>query len=230
MDLTMLIGQTNNVKFRVNVMGTSAQATARVILCTNPQLSFPAEKVGDEWMAHVAVPESVHPGDYDMKVEVMVGNRHFTPLTKRVELQGQTVPEVAAVEEAKKEDPKVEEPAVVEPLKTAALLRAITAVGAVDGSVVPATPMPIAPPAELALEPAAEEPKPEPKKKITLPKDFFKFEPKKVERVEIKMKPLESLLTHTVIDRPLAAESVKPVLELNHGTPIRLIKGEIIYE
>jgi hypothetical protein len=214
-------------------MGTSADATARVVLCTIPQLSFPAEKVGSEWSAAIALPESVIPGSYDMKVEVMVGNRHFTPLTKRVDLEA---PVMAAVEEAKKEEPKKEEPkkeepAVVEPLQTAKLLHAITAIGAVDNSVVPATPMAITPPHEdtIAVDVPAQ-PKPEAKKKITLPKDFFKFEPKVVKPVEIKYKPMESKLVHTTLDRPLAESTVKPVVSLSHGTPIRLIKGEIIYE
>jgi hypothetical protein len=229
----MLIGHTNEVKFRVNVMGTAADATARVILGTNPQLAFPAAKVGDEWMAYVKVPESVHPGTYEMKVEVMVGNRHFVPLTKNIELEGQAVaePEVA-VEEAKavpKEEP-VEVP-VVDPLKTSILLRAITATGAVDASVVPADPMPnVVATAPEAEEAPKEVKKEEPKKKITLSKDFFKFEPKKIEPVKIEFKSISSMMTHTVIDKPLAKEAVQPVLEINHGTPIRLIKGEIIYE
>ncbi len=222
----MQIGHTNDVKFRVNVMGTSAEATARVILCTNPQLSFPAEKVGDEWSAHVRIPESIEPGSYDMKVEVMVGNRHFTPLTKSIELVGlpsspATEPDDSPAEDAVKHEEPVAVEEVVAAEEQAPAVKTISLIKSfVNGQdeVV-----------EAVAKPAEEAPVEQPKK-ITLPKDFFKFEGKKVDPVKIEFKPLVSMLTHTAIDKPLTKESVRPVLEINHGTPIRLIRGEIIYE
>lgn len=211
----MLIGQPNDVKFKVNVMGTSAEATARVILCTNPQLSFPATKVGDQWCAQVTVPEAITPGAYDMKVEVMVGNRHFTPLTKSIELFGgaQIAAPIAPAEEPA-EPPAEETAAAEEPVTAEQVASTETIIQTIP----------------LLKSFGAPEPEPEAPKKITLPKDFFKFEAKKIEPVKIDIKPIVSMLTHTAIDRPLKAESVRPVLEINHGTPIRLIKGEIIYE
>ena len=215
----MLIGQTNDVKFKVNVMGTSAEATARVILCTNPQLSFPATKIGDDWTASVTVPEAIEPGSYDMKVEVMVGNRHFTPLTKKLELFGRN--QIAAAVEEPVATEEAAEP-IAEPAKE------VVAPEAVAEAPVEAVTPSLSLIKSFDAAPAVEEP--EAPKKITLPKDFFKFEGKKVAPVKIEFKPLDSMLSFTTIDRPLTPGSVKPVLEINHGTPVRLIKGEIIYE
>lgn len=225
----MLIGQTNDVKFRVNVMGTGAEATARVVLGTDPQLVFPATKSGDQWSASIKIPEAVEPGSYEMKVEVMVGNRHFTPLTKSVDLERPFIPTIEDVQTSSKEP-------AVDPLRTSVLLRAVTAAGCADASVASIEPAPVEPSiskkqAELPKK-QAEQPKKqaEQPKKITLPKDFFKFEPKKVDPVKIELKPLISRLVHSTIDRPLAKEAVIPTIALNQGTPVRLVKGEIIYE
>lgn len=84
----MKIGQTNDIKFKVNVMGTSTEPKVRIILGTRPELSFPATLVGGEWTAAVDLPSSIEDGEYDLRVEVIVGNRHFTPLSKKVLLAG----------------------------------------------------------------------------------------------------------------------------------------------
>lgn len=225
----MKIGQTNDIKFRVNVMGTSADATVRVILGTSPLLTFPAHKTGveNEWLAALDLPDGIHPGEYDLKVEVMVGNRHFTPLTKKITLDAKDEPRVspsAAIEtpavppgtdvqtEAKKLEPKKEEP-------KKSLLKAILAAGAKDGSVVPAAPV-----EEISVE-TTEIEIPKAPKKISFPKDFFKFEAKPVEPVQIYMPPITTTLMHLASDQP-----APQVVEINHGTPIHLVKGEIIYE
>lgn len=208
----MLIGQNNDVKFKVNVMGTSADATARVILHTTPHLSFPATKVGEEWVAHANIPDSIKSGKYNMAIEVMVGNRHFTPLNREVELFGK---DVLAAKPTEPDDGPAEDAAKHEP-------EAVAAEAVIAEPAAPAIePVPLI----KSFEPAA----PEVPKKITLPKDFFKFEAKKVEPVVIKPVPMKSAL-----DTPhVVSESMRKAIslvEINHGTPIRLTKGEIVYE
>jgi hypothetical protein len=77
-------GATNKVAFNVNVMGTSVEPKVRLILKTNPELSFQASKSGDQWVATLDLPSSILPGDYDISVEVILNNRLFCPLTKKI--------------------------------------------------------------------------------------------------------------------------------------------------
>jgi len=76
-------GQTNNITFKVNVMGTSSTPSVRVVLSTDPEMSYPASNVGENWLAAVKVPEGLE-GTYSMRVEVVLNNRLFTPITKSV--------------------------------------------------------------------------------------------------------------------------------------------------
>ena len=150
----MIIGQKNDVTFKVNVMGTSAEAKVRLMLGTSPELSFPATKVGDDWKASILVPEGVKPGKYDMKVEVIVGNRHFQPLTKKVEI---TAPEVKKIEAKPAEEP-------MEPSQVAAV--------AADVPV-------MAQPDEISIEKPAAEPEKQAKSKdmdLVFGKKFFSIE------------------------------------------------------
>lgn len=80
----LTVGQSHSVKFKVNVMGTSADPRVRVILGTSPELSFAASKEGDDWSTNLQVPAHVEPGDYDMRVEVHLNNRLFTPINKKI--------------------------------------------------------------------------------------------------------------------------------------------------
>lgn len=215
----MLIGQTNDVSFRVNVMGTSTEPKVRVLLSTSPELSFPAHKVGDEWKAAVKLPAAVEPGKYDLRVEVILNNRHFTPLTKSVELTAphrEQVVSPAAQVEAPLAPPAAEEIAVV----PAEVLKAET------------------PSLLKQLEPVAEAEPPKPKK-IKLDASLFKVENLRTPSAPVKVdyQPIISRdPVHTAIDKPLPiVEAVKKtakkkVLEIKHELPIRLIKGEIVYE
>jgi hypothetical protein len=81
-------GQTHNVKFKVNVMGTSAEPRVRVILGTTPELSFHATKNGDDWASNMEIPGHIAPGNYDMRVEVHLNNRLFTPINRKIDVQG----------------------------------------------------------------------------------------------------------------------------------------------
>ena len=83
------IGKANEVKFKVAVNGTQAQPSVRLVLVT-PQadLGFPAEKLiggeADDWFSEVKIPEDLSEGDYDFRVEVVINNRLFTPIKRRV--------------------------------------------------------------------------------------------------------------------------------------------------
>ena len=77
-------GKSNNVTFKVNVMGTSSTPSVRVVLGTNPEMSYPASSTSDDkWMATMMIPEGIE-GTYSMRVEVVLNNRLFTPITKSV--------------------------------------------------------------------------------------------------------------------------------------------------
>ena len=78
-------GKTNNVTFKVNVMGTSSTPSVRVVLGTNPEMSYPATNTsGDTWSAPIAIPAGTAEGTYSMRVEVVLNNRLFTPISKSV--------------------------------------------------------------------------------------------------------------------------------------------------
>jgi hypothetical protein len=207
----MLIGQTNDVTFKVNVMGTSTDPKVKLVLNTTPEMSFPATKNGDSWHASVVVPDHVEPGKYSLRVEVVIGNRHFSPLTKSVKLElppnmvpaaptptpepaVETVPEAASVEAA-------EEPAEI------------------------FLPEPVAPKAPRA------------KKMVKLPADLFSVENLMGSKtpVVIDRRPIIARdPVITAMDPPIQMlEEKMPkkrIVELKHTLPTRLIKGEIIYE
>ena len=92
----LTVGQNHNVKFKVNVMGTSAEPRVRVILGTVPELSFVANKDSDDWVSNLVIPAHVSPGSYDMRVEVHLNNRLFTPINKKIDVKGISLPEPVA--------------------------------------------------------------------------------------------------------------------------------------
>jgi hypothetical protein len=233
----MLIGQTTNVKFKVNVMGTSADPKVRVILGTKPELSFPAEKQGDDWAAELDIPNSVASGKYDLRVEVMVGNRHFTPLTKQVELFG---PEVVAApnptpepaDEPAGESTLFQQDEIKERSRKYAETMAKAVCAPVEEEEVAVEEAPV-----VAEEPAiVEPPAPVIQRKITLPPDFFKNLTAPSAPVKVEYQPIIAReAAHAAMDKPIkAAETKKPkakkLVELKHELPVRLIKGEIVYE
>lgn len=104
-------GHTTNVSFKVNVMGTSTDPKVRLILGTTPELSFAASKgEGDTWGAEVLVPKFIDAGSYDFRVEVVLNNRLFTPLNKKIEIASGVQPEVQMAVQPEVEAPA--EPAV----------------------------------------------------------------------------------------------------------------------
>lgn len=83
----LIAGQTKNVTFKVNVMGTGTEPKVRVIVAANPELSFNATKGDDDkWHVPLAVPMSLPAGAYDLRVEVLLNNRLFTPINKKIEV------------------------------------------------------------------------------------------------------------------------------------------------
>lgn len=85
-------GKNHNIKFKVNVMGTSAEPRVRLILGTSPELSFHANKDEDGWVSNMDVPAHIAPGDYDMRVEVHLNNRLFTPINKKINVKALDIP------------------------------------------------------------------------------------------------------------------------------------------
>lgn len=205
----MLIGDTTNVSFRVNVMGTSIEPKVRVLLSTSPELSFPASKSGEEWKVSMNIPPSIEPGKYDLRVEVMLNNRHFTPLTKSIELVGKDAvpaagwpvaqeveavqPEIAPVEMAYEAAPVIE-PVVEEPAVQKITLPAdkIAAIFKVENPPAPSAPT------KIAYKPI-------------IPRDI----------TEDKKAP---------ITKKVKATKKTKMLEIKHELPVSLVKGEIVYE
>jgi len=104
----LIIGHQHDITFRVNVMGTSAEPTVKLCLGTTPELSFPARHTGEVWTSSVVIPTGMEAGSYPLRVEVVVNNRHFVPLTKSVDIVLQDQPElppVMPVEELPHEEP-----------------------------------------------------------------------------------------------------------------------------
>lgn len=82
----LTVGQTKNVTFKVNVMGTQSEPRVRVILGANPELSFEATRDGESWNAPMNIPMHLAPGSYDLRVEVVLNNRLFTPVNKKIDV------------------------------------------------------------------------------------------------------------------------------------------------
>lgn len=87
------IGKTNEVTFKIDVNGTAAAPAVKFILeAPNAEMGFTASNNGDSnWSANVAIPDDFKPGSYGFRIEVVVNNRLFTPVKKRVEVTEPTV-------------------------------------------------------------------------------------------------------------------------------------------
>lgn len=205
----MIIGKESDVSFKVDVHGTSVEPTVKVVIHCHPQLSFPASKVGDRWMASVKIPESIEPGEYEMKVEVLLNGRHFSPVNKKITLE---------------RDPASIPAAVYAPEPTPPVEIAKTVVHQ----------------EEKIPEPVVEEvAPPAPPKKITLElsKNIFDFSFDKGPAVPVKY---DSIAQRKIVETKKIEEPKKPIkvakpkppkiVEIKHGIPVKLTKGEIIYE
>lgn len=220
------IGQQHTVDLSVNVMGTSADPTVRLIIETLPEIAFPAYKVGERWVSTVFVPANLQAGTYKLRVEVVLNNRLFTPFSKPIEI---IAPAVEAETIAAPVQPPEELPVPVEvtpaPAPEVVLPPAIEAI-APPVEAAPVEAAPAAPIKSLFRDEPPAVVKEEPKK-ITLPADFFKFTPKEVKKVEIALPPIDQALKHIKVEG--ISTGVK-LAETRGSVPVALVKGEIVYE
>ncbi len=221
------IGHSHDVAFKVNVMGTSAEPTVRLVLGCTPELSFPAKKTADGWACTLSIPPGIEPCECDLRVEAIVNNRLFTPLIKRVELASVTAPPVETAPQPASDAPPAE---------------------------IPPTPDEV--PSEIEFKVKAEET--EPRKPLLSTPEFKRTElpslqkvaeatpPKKFEPIhtplprpsDVKVAPIKVSLTDVMkvaatmeaAAPPPARRKAAPVVEIKHETPVRLVKGAIIYE
>lgn len=82
-----MIGTSQHISFKVNVMGTSAEPKVRLVLATSPELSFACHRDGVMWACDASIPTGITPGSYGLRVEVVVNSRLFSPLVKQVEVE-----------------------------------------------------------------------------------------------------------------------------------------------
>jgi len=200
----MKIGQTNDIKFKVNVMGTSTEPKVRIILGTRPELSFPATLVGGEWTAAVDLPSSIEDGEYELRVEVMVGNRHFTPLSKKVLLTGP----VSTPAPIKPEVNVVPSPQAARDVESAQPPH----ISVVPEEAVVDAPKKITFPPGFFKVAAAPAVKPE-------------YRP-----IIARQDPVHTSIDKPIRKEGVKPGRAKKVVEIKHELPVRLVKGTIVYE
>ena len=243
----LTVGQSNRVTFNVNVMGTKLEPSVRVVLAATPELTFHAVSVGDgSWAADLAIPPNVQAGSYDLRVEVVLNNRLFTPLHKKIEVQGaqpdpipQPAPPIApAPLEPPKEEPRssilrtTTEPSRSQPTESPDRVQSASTF--VQPPVVTKPPKVqlkprIAPSLEALAAAATVQSKPA-VKPLNL-KPAARRAPVSVRISEIAAESSkfdEALRDSPSYVRPKATTITAPAVESR--IPIRLVKGEIIYE
>lgn len=188
----MIIGKESDVSFKVDVHGTSVEPTVKVVIHCDPHLSFPARKSGDRWVASVKIPDSIEPGEYEMKVEVLLNGRHFSPVNKKIKLER-------------------------------------------NPASIPAATKPTAP-IETERDVVHREEVTAPPKKVTLDlsKNIFNFSFDGGPAVPVRY---DSIARRKVVEVKKVEEPKKPakmskpkIVEIRHEIPVKLVKGEIIYE
>jgi hypothetical protein len=253
-------GQTHNVKFKVNVMGTSAEPRVRVILGTTPELSFHATKEGDDWASNMEIPGHIAPGNYDMRVEVHLNNRLFTPINRKVDVQGIELaePVKAAAVPTGPESPlpmAMKPPEAPKPeinngaVQTRDLLHSIamndqgTSVS-LGSTKIKAPEMPKVVSKLPKIEPKVEEPivTPEPATLSLLSKISKapaapmkkRFEAKKVTAptpIRVKISEIDAVTTQEVAHIVEKCEPIKVARKkAKAGTPVKLVKEQLFYE
>lgn len=208
----LIIGNPVVVSFKLDITGATETPKVRVILACSPELIFYASKVGDYWQAEVTAPVSATPGSCQLRIEVILNNRLFVPISKQVDIVSPYVSmHVAPVE-----------PAPVEPTPAASV--ELTA----DTKEIQ--------PAEIDFAVRAEEKQPE-KKKITLPPDLFKsiLNAESSPSPKLPVKPLiprgEPVEESSCEVKPKKQPKKRtPVVEIKQEIPVVLMKGEIIIE
>jgi hypothetical protein len=243
-------GQTQTVKFKVNVMGTSAEPRVRLILGTSPELSFAASKEQEHWVSSMQIPKHVEAGSYDMRVEVHLNNRLFTPINKKIEIKGfegpaevvtpAAMPEVEAAVEAAVESKKTEQkpveasPEIQEPTEPTDLPEPTLAAPEAHTDIVRDG----AQTRRLMLDITAADELPQKPKVVQLPKSITPpkavkakpvLQPVEQPKIEVPAAPPMSLLS-TIAKTPakLKLESKKPKAKVSvTATPIQIKISEI---
>ena len=246
-------GQINNVSFKVNVMGSSMEPTVRLVLACNPDMSFAAVRDGDSWKAVLNIPTSVQPGSYDMRVEVVLNNRLFTPLYKKVDITAapqeatnepaevMTTPPVppAPAEVGPQPEPEVHDEPSISLISTIALADEPTKKPAPAMPKVVAKLPKIEPKAEPAYEHVPVELPPAPPlsklAEVTArkPKRMFERIVTPLPQGDVEIKPITisisevNAMTATTTKKTMSA---KPAVEVKKNAAVRLVKEELFYE
>lgn len=237
------LGQTGKIAFVVNVMGSSIEPMVRVAVNTFPEIAAYAKRDGDNWEALLPIPASFSAGEYELRIEVILNNRLFTPLRKQVMIDvPETVsaafmepvvvpePQVPQVDvpSAALDVPQVEPETVVpdeieikiSPVGKPSLLQLVADVA----------------PAKVAEPEKIEEAAPpeiiQPVEEIVVPVVEEVIPPKVEAKVEAP-KPRLTIaeLSRSAGNRPVEIKkSTKKLVEISQRAPVRLVKGTVIFE
>lgn len=245
------IGKANEVKFKVGVNGTNSEPSVRLVIGTlNAELGFKAEKLiggaDGEWFSEVKLPEEMAAGEYDFRVEVVINNRLFTPIKRKVTVG--RVENVMAAESQKPATP-TQKPEQTETWEGEG--------GALSEVPEKPQPLPSAPldplkdetpppkPKSLMSEAAAKdgttpyrpgkkvEPvvQPKPVKQYKMPELKVKAEPVRITMADIAAegeKRFGNIVKESASYKSPAV-SVTPI-NIQHQMPVKLTKGDIVYE
>lgn len=222
----MIIGGTTQVSFKLDILGSTDSPKVRVALECSPEFVYYAHRTGELWTADINIPVTVSPGTYKLRIEVILGNRLFTPISKMVDV---SQPEISAVMSAAPETASQAVPAEIE-----------------ASSIPPEAQVEITPPVGLIRQFESEdtakseskkpvqEKRPE-KKTIQLPPDLFSSlladaTPK--QKVQLPTKPIITK-KDTAIAESKKVEKKKwhqQIVEIKQETPVVLVKGDIVFE
>lgn len=218
-------GTTKLVSFKVDILGTQAPPqTVRVVLGGEPELSFNATKAGDEWQANLEIPEDLS-GQVNLRVEVVINNRLFTPITKSIAIEPAPV---KTVEPASVEMPASKEPAPAEvPAPAVITKQPVLLKSAPKPSIIK----------QFEADQVASFSALEKLAKAIPKKNYESFHSgmpssyKSVsEKIKVRIADIDSLAVHTpVSEQKISPKPTKSVARLL-GSPTKLIKGAVTYE
>ena len=221
------IGITNTVRFNVEIHGTGTEPTLvrLVINLLNNELGFIATKDGDKWKADVTIPNEVSEGEYDIRVEVTVNNRLFTPLKRRVPINKRTdIPEPAPF--VSQITPTVPMPSIPEKEPESQLQKIVEPTLKAESKLPIIKDQPIPKKAESKLPIIKDQPIPKKVESVTKKKELVRINIAEI--VADSNKRFEKVLAES----PSYRKPIKPVkiVEIKTQTPVFLKKGEVIYE
>jgi hypothetical protein len=230
----MIIGETTQVSFKLDIIGSTEFPKVKVALECSPELVYYAHKTGDRWTVDINVPIIVQPGTYKLRIDVILANRLFTPISKMVEV---TTPEVEVAQSVEvKSEPELTpaQPPVVDnspadtppsvERKSIGLIRQFASeeIGQVERE----------PKAEVAAGVKAPE-----KKTIQLPPDLFAsllVDATPKQKMTLPVKPTIQKEQAPVVEnkkpREINKKKAPVIVEIKQETPVVLLKGDIVFE